>query len=108
MLIAPWKRREHGDDQRRACRQREAYEAIARYSGQSDRTDADAEEQRIRTERAKRARDQELGDNDSQNENIESFLKAMQPSEEHLFDLFAEDKEREEEDAEAEEKTGKV
>lgn len=32
----------------------------------------------------------------------------MQPSEEHLSDLFAEDKEREEEDAEAEEKTGKV
>lgn len=85
-----------------------AYEAIARYSGQSDRTDADAEEQRIRTERAKRARDQELGDDDGQNENIESFLKAMQPSEEHLSDLFAEDKEREDEDAEAEEKTGKV
>lgn len=85
-----------------------AYEAIARYSGQSDRTDADAEEQRIRTERAKRARDQELGDDDGQNENIESFLKAMQPSEEHLSDLFAEDKEREEEDVEAEEKTGKV
>ena len=85
-----------------------AYEAIARYSGQSDRTDADAEEQRIRTERAKRARDQELGDDDGQNENIESFLKAMQPSEEHLSDLFAEDKEREEEDAEAEEKTSKV
>ena len=34
--------------------------------------------------------------------------KPMQPSEGHLSDLFAEDKEREEEDAEAEEKTGEV
>ena len=86
----------------------QAAKFVAQYSGQSDRTDADAEEQRIRTERAKRARDQELGDDDGQNENIESFLKAMQPSEEHLSDLFAEDKEREEEDAETEEKTIKV
>ena len=78
-----------------------AYEAVARYAGQSA---ADDEEQRIRTDRAKRARDQEVGDTDNQNDNIQSFLKAMRPTEEDLAELFEED----EADAEAEEETGKV
>lgn len=81
-----------------------AYEAIAKYSGQSGQTAADDEEQRIRTDRAKRARDQEVGDIDSQDENIQSFLNAMRPTEEDLAGLFEED----DADAEAEEETGEV
>lgn len=83
-----------------------AYEAIAKYSGQGTGTDADLEEQRIRTDRAKRARDQEVGDTDSGNENIQSFLKAMRPTDEELQELFAE--EEEEDDAEEAEETGEV
>ena len=81
-----------------------AYEAIAKYAGQSGQTAADDEEQRIRTDRAKRARDQEVGDTDSQDDNIQSFLKAMRPTAEDLQGLFEED----EENAEAEEETGEV
>lgn len=66
-----------------------AYEAVAKYAGQSSQTDADDEEQRIRTDRAKRARDQEIGDNDGTDENIQSFLKAMNPSQEEMDNLFA-------------------
>lgn len=61
-----------------------AFEAVAKYAGQSLQTEADDEEQRIRTDRAKRARDLEVGDADSADENIQSFLKAMNPSEEDL------------------------
>ena len=81
-----------------------AYEAIAKYAGQSGQTAADDEEQRIRTDRAKRARDQEVGDTDNQDDNIQSFLKAMRPTAEDLAGLFEED----EADAEAEEETGEV
>lgn len=81
-----------------------AYEAVARYAGQSGQTAADDEEQRIRTDRAKRAMDQEVGDTDNQNDNIQSFLKAMRPTEEDLAGLFEED----EKNAEAEEETGEV
>lgn len=77
-----------------------AYEAVAKYAGQSSQTEADEEEQQIRTDRAKRARDLEVGDTDSADENIQSFLKAMNPSEEDLA-IFEE--EESEEDAEAEE-----
>lgn len=79
-----------------------AYEAIAKYSGQGTGTDADLEEQRIRTDRAKRARDQEVGDTDSADENIKNFLKAMNPTQEDLDDLFA-DEEGESDAEEAEE-----
>lgn len=65
-----------------------AYEAIAKYSGQSRQTAADDEEQRIRTERAKRARDLEVGNDDSNDENIQNFLKAMRPAQEDLEELF--------------------
>ena len=81
-----------------------AYEAIARYSGQSAQTEADLEEQKIRTDRAKRARDQEVGNADSGEENIQSFLRAMNPTKEDLENLFAE----EEDDAEEAEETGEV
>lgn len=81
-----------------------AYEAIARYSGQSAQTEADLEEQKIRTDRAKRARDQEVGNADSGEENIQSFLRAMNPTKEDLESLF----EEEEDDAEKTEKTGEV
>lgn len=83
-----------------------AYEAIAKYSGQGTGTDADLEEQRIRTDRAKRARDQEIGDTDFSDENIKSFLKAMNPSKEDMEQLFAEEPEGDEEDAEEAEETG--
>lgn len=82
-----------------------AYEAIAKYAGQSSQTDADLEEQRIRTDRAKRARDQEVGNDDVQNDNIQSFLKAIHPAEDELADLFAEEGE---DDAEEKEATGEV
>lgn len=82
-----------------------AYEAVARYAGQSEKTEADEDEQRIRTDRAKRARDQEVGDVDSAEENIQSFLAAMHPSQEDLDSLFMEDVE---ENGEAEEETSDI
>lgn len=88
-----------------------AYEAIAKYSGQSAQTESDDEEQKIRTERAKRARDQEVGGNDGNEENIQSFLKAMKPTQEDIEALFDDYPEEEEEgiaDAEDGEETGDV
>ena len=82
-----------------------AYEAVAKYAGQSSQTDADEEEQRIRTDRAKRARDQEVGDESGAEENIQSFLKAMNPTQEELDNLFLEEGE---DDAESEEETSEV
>lgn len=82
-----------------------AYEAVARYAGQSGQTDADDEEQRIRTDRAKRARDQEVGDESGAEENIQSFLKAMNPTQEELDNLFEEE---DEEGAEEAEEAGEV
>lgn len=84
-----------------------AYEVIAKYSGQGTGTDADLEEQRIRTDRAKRARDQEVGDTDASNENIQSFLKAMRPTQEDIDELFA-DEEEGGDDAEEAEEAGEV
>ena len=75
---------------------------VAQYAGQSGQTDADLEEQRIRTDRAKRARDQEVGSADSGNDNIQSFLRAMRPTQEDLDDLFT-DEEAEGDAEEAEE-----
>lgn len=86
-----------------------AYEAIAKYSGQSQQTEADDEEQRIRTDRAKRARDQEVGNTDSENENIQSFLKAMNPTEDDVAELYADQEDEEDEDdAEEAEETSEV
>lgn len=84
-----------------------AYEAIAKYAGQSSQTDADEEEQRIRTERAKHARDQEVGGADN-TDSIQAFLKAMKPTPEDLESLFDDDEKRGEEDAEGEEETGSI
>lgn len=78
---------------------------VAQYAGQNSQTEADDEEQRIRTDRAKRARDQEVGSDDVQNDNIQNFLKAMHPAEDELADLFAEGGE---DDAEEKEATGEV
>lgn len=75
---------------------------VAQYAGQSGQTDADLEEQRIRTDRAKRARDQEVGSADSGNDNIQSFLRAMRPTQEDLDELFT-DEEAEGDAEEAEE-----
>lgn len=82
-----------------------AYEAIAKYSGQSQQTAADDEEQKIRTDRAKRARDLEVGTEDNNDENIQSFLKAMRPTQDELEDLFNEE---DEDDAEETEETGEI
>ena len=79
---------------------------VAQYAGQSDKTDADDEEQRIRTDRAKRARDQEVGDDSGAEENIQNFLKAMNPSKEDLDTLF--DESESEENGEETEEAGKV
>lgn len=73
-----------------------AYEAVAKYAGQSCQTEADQEEQRIRTDRAKRARDQEVGSTDNSDDNIRSFLKAMNPTAEEMESLFIGDGEEDE------------
>lgn len=65
-----------------------AYEAVAKYAGQSGQTEADQEEQRIRTDRAKRARDQEVGSTNDSDDNIRSFLKAINPTTEEMESLF--------------------
>lgn len=85
-----------------------AYEAVAKYAGQSAQTEADEEEQRIRTDRAKRARDQEVGDADSAEDNIQSFLKAMNPSQEDMDNLFTEEGKEGKSDAEEAEETGEI
>lgn len=77
---------------------------VAQYAGQSGRTEADDKEQKIRTDRAKRARDQEVGDQDGTEENIQNFLKAIRPSPEELENLFEDQEETE--DGEKEESTG--
>lgn len=80
---------------------------VAQYAGQSDQTVADDEEQKIRTDRAKRARDQEVGDNDNQDENIRNFLDAMRPTQEEMDDLFESENEGED-DAEETEEAGEI
>lgn len=81
---------------------------VAQYAGQSEKTPADEEEQKIRTDRAKRVRDQEVGDTDAGEENIQSFLKAMRPTQEDLDGLFADHEQEEEGSAEEAEETGEV
>lgn len=80
-----------------------AYQAIMQTVGQTDKSEADLEEQKIRTDRAKRARDQEVGADGGENDNIKSFLRAMNPTERDMKDLF----ETGEDNEEAEE-TGSV
>lgn len=71
---------------------------VAQYAGQSDQTAADDEEQRIRTDRSRRARDQEVGNEDNA-DGIKSFLNAMRPTQEELDSLYADqDSEYEEDD----------
>lgn len=78
---------------------------VAEYAGQSRQTEADDKEQEIRTERAKRAKEQEVGDANSANDNIIEFLKAMNPTREDMDALFPDE---EENDAEETEETGEV
>lgn len=84
-----------------------AYEAIAKFSGQSSGTEADLEEQKIRTDRAKRARDQEVGNTDAGEKNILDFLKAINPTEEDIVNLFKDDEDGDDNVEETEE-TGEV
>lgn len=84
-----------------------AYKEIRHTIGQTDKSELDLEEQRIRTDRAKRARDQEVGDMDTNNENIQNFLRAMNPTKEDLDSLFAEENQEEgDNNAEETEETG--
>ena len=53
-----------------------AYEAIAKYSGQSDRTEADQEEQRVRTAAAKAKNGQE----EAEEEQDDGFMVALKGS----------------------------
>lgn len=78
---------------------------VAEYAGQSCQTEADDKEQQIRTERANRAKEQEVGDANSANDNISEFLKAMNPTKEVMDALFADE---EENNAEETEETGEV
>lgn len=81
----------------------QAYIAIRDTLGQTTKSQEDLEEQKIRTDRAKRARDQEVGDVGEENENIQSFLKAMNPTEEEMKNIFDE-----EEDGNKEEETSQI
>ena len=86
-----------------------AYKAIMQVVGQTNKSDADLEEQRIRTDRAKRARDQEVGDTDSSEENIQNFLKAMRPTQEDIADLYTDEMEEDGGNNEEEtEETGEI
>ena len=80
---------------------------VAQYAGQSVQTVADDEEQKIRTDRAKRARDQEVGNDDNQDENIKNFLDAMRPTQEEMDDLFGSENGGED-DAEETEEAGEI
>lgn len=86
-----------------------AYIAIKDALGQTSRSEEDLEEQRIRTDRARRARDQEVGDTGSENENIQSFLKAMNPTDDDMMALYAnQENEEEEDDAEEAEEASEI
>lgn len=61
---------------------------VAQYAGQSTQSVREDEEQQIRIDRAKRARDQEIGNVDSAEDNIKDFLKAINPTEEDMASLF--------------------
>ena len=64
---------------------------VAQYAGQSDKTVADEQEQKIRMDRSKRARDLEVGDTDPASERVTSFLNALRPSKEEMDNLFGDD-----------------
>ena len=82
---------------------------VAHYAGQSDQTASDDEEQKIRTDRAKRARDQEVGIDDNQDENIKNFLDAVRPTQDELDKLFNEEDGQEDSDnAEETEEAGEI
>ena len=84
-----------------------AYKVIMDTIGQTKKSEDDLEEQRIRTDRARRAREQEIGDIDSNDENIQSFLKAMRPTQEDLDNLFTDENiEEGDNNAEETEETG--
>ena len=67
-----------------------AYEAIAKFSGQSAQTDFDDEEQKIKIDRARQARDREMGNADSSDENIQNFINAINPTKHDIEKLFSE------------------
>lgn len=79
-----------------------AFEAIRDTIGQTTKSDLDIEEQKIKIDRDKRARDQEVGNTDN-TEGIQSFLKAMRPTQEEMDTLFEGD-----DDAKETEESGRI
>lgn len=79
-----------------------AFEAIRDTIGQTTKSDLDIEEQQIKIDRDKRARDQEAGNTDN-TEGIQSFLKAMRPTQEEMDTLFEGD-----DDAKETEESGRI
>lgn len=79
-----------------------AFEAIRDTIGQTTKSDLDIEEQKIKIDRDKRARDQEVWNTDN-TEGIQSFLKAMRPTQEEMDTLFEGD-----DDAKETEESGRI
>lgn len=79
-----------------------AFEAIRDTIGQTTKSDLDIEEQKIKIDRDRRARDQEVGNTDN-TEGIQSFLKAMRPTQEEMDTLFEGD-----DDAKETEESGSI
>lgn len=79
-----------------------AFEAIRDTIGQTTKSDLDIEEQKIKIDRDRRARDQEVGNTDN-TEGIQSFLKAMRPTQEEMDTLFEGD-----DDAKETEESGRI
>ena len=76
-----------------------AYEAIAKYSGQSDRTEADQEEQRVRMAAAKAKNGQE----EAEEEQDDGFMDALKGSAAEDWGEFSGTREPEEEGVENDE-----
>ena len=78
-----------------------AYEAIAKYSGQSDRTEADQEEQRARTAAVKAKSGQE----DTEEEQDDGFIDALKATAAEDWEEFDSPEEPEEENDEGKEES---
>lgn len=78
-----------------------AYEAIAKYSGQSDRTEADQEEQRARTAAVKAKNGQE----DTEEEQDDGFIDALKATAAEDWEEFDSPEEPEEENDEGKEES---
>ncbi len=78
-----------------------AYEAIAKYSGQSDRTEADQEEQKARTAAVKA----KSGQKDTEEEQDDGFIDALKATAAEDWEEFDSPEEPEEENDEGKEES---